>query len=77
MAIIVVQKDSMFVRRKKSQMKKIKYHKSARVIIGLASHGKHTRTGHRTCKQVGEQKFHMYRDTMYAYHDNATQKNDA
>ena len=54
----------------------------ARSITGVASHGKHTRAtehvkklGNKILFNFVPQFFHMFDDSVYAYHDNATRKN--
>ena len=64
---------------------------SASGITGVASHGKYTRATEHVKKLDGNfvgpkfsyilfnfvpQFFHMFGDSVYAYHDNATRKND-
>ena len=51
-------------------------------ITGVASHGKHTRAtehvkklGNKIEQNFVPQFFHMFGDSVYGYHDNATRKN--
>ena len=70
MVIIFVEYVCMYVRSRK-KLNVI----SARGITGEASHGKHTRATEHV-KKLENTYFHMFGDTVYAYHDNATLKSD-